>query len=376
MIKAAIYGAGAMGGTLGALIEKSGGTIDLYARNPAHVAAVRKRGLTLRCSADQTSFTVRPAIFTPEEMPARTRQNGRYDVIFLMTKQRDNEKIVTFLKDFLSGNGVVVTTQNGLPEESVAKIVGAGKTFGGVCSFGANFTTPGEAELTSTLASAKICIGAYAPPPVKDQSDEKRRGDICTSAQTSEQFGNIRALLQPVAAITNENFYRETENLAGVRYAKLIVNAAFSSLSAATGLTFGEIAEDKTARKLALGIMRETLAVASAQHISVDTVQGKNVAKLLHKAKPPFGAIKDKLLLFLLPKFVKNHKNSVSGMLLDIRRGRRCEIDYIAGAVSAAGIKTGVRTPLCDGVVRVVRAAENGEIKLCKENCGLLLDSD
>ena len=160
----AIYGAGAMGGTLGALIEKSGGTIDLYARNPAHVAAVRKRGLTLRCSADQTSFTVRPAIFTPEEMPARTRQNGRYDVIFLMTKQRDNEKIVTYLKDFLSGNGVVVTTQNGLPEESVAKIVGAEKTFGAVCSFGANFTTPGEAELTSTLASAKICIGAYAPP--------------------------------------------------------------------------------------------------------------------------------------------------------------------------------------------------------------------
>ena len=89
--------------------------------------------------------------------------------------------------------------------------------------------------------------------------------------------------------------------------------------------------------------MRETLAVASAQHISVDTVQGKNVAKLLHKAKPPFGAIKDKLLLFLLPKFVKNHKNSVSGMLLDIRRGRRCE---------------------------------NGEIKLCKENCGLLPESD
>ena len=47
MIKAAIYGAGAMGGTLGALIEKSGGTIDLYARNPAHVAAVRERDLTL-----------------------------------------------------------------------------------------------------------------------------------------------------------------------------------------------------------------------------------------------------------------------------------------------------------------------------------------
>lgn len=31
MIRTAIYGAGAMGGVLGALIEKSGGKVDLYA---------------------------------------------------------------------------------------------------------------------------------------------------------------------------------------------------------------------------------------------------------------------------------------------------------------------------------------------------------
>lgn len=64
MIRTAIYGAGAMGGVLGALIEKSGGKVDLYARNAAHVQAVRENGLTLRCEADGTSFTVRPEIFT------------------------------------------------------------------------------------------------------------------------------------------------------------------------------------------------------------------------------------------------------------------------------------------------------------------------
>ena len=183
---------------------------------------------------------------------------------------------------------------------------------------------------------------------------------------------NIRALLQPIAKITNENFYRETQYLAGVRYAKLIVNAAFSSLSAATNLTFGEIAKDKKARKIALGVMRETLAVAKAQNIKIDTVQGKDVAKLLRKAKPPFGAFKDKILLALLPKFVKNHKNSVSGMLLDIRRGRRSEIDYIAGAVSAAGEKCGVKTPLCLSLVQIVKAVENGEAELTAENCDLI----
>lgn len=362
MIRTAIYGAGAMGGVLGALIEKSGGKVDLYARNAAHVQAVRENGLTLRCEADGTFFTVRPEIFTPDEMPVRTQKNGRYDVIFLMTKQRENEKIVTFLKDYLKEDGALVTTQNGLPEEKIAKIVGANRTFGGVCSFGANFETAGEAKLTSTLSSAKICVGAY----LESQSHG------CADAQPSGNMQNIRALLQPIAKITNENFYRETQNLAGVRYAKLIVNAAFSSLSAATNLTFGEIAKDKKARKIALGVMRETLAVAKAQNIKIDTVQGKDVAKLLRKAKPPFGAFKDKILLALLPKFVKNHKNSVSGMLLDIRRGRRSEIDYIAGAVSAAGEKCGVKTPLCLSLVQIVKAVENGEAELTSENCNLI----
>ena len=365
MVRAAIYGAGAMGGVLGALIEKSGGKVDLYARNVSHVQAVRENGLKLICAADGTSFTVRPEIFTPEEMPVRTQKNGGYDVIFLMTKQRENEKIVTFLKDYLSENGALVTTQNGLPEEKIAKIVGANRTFGGVCSFGANFEAAGEAKLTSTLSSAKICVGAYRENQTND----------CADAQPSEQMRNIRALLQPISKITNENFYRETQNLAGVRYAKLIVNAAFSSISAATNLTFGEIAKDKKARKIALGVMRETLAVAEAQNIKIDTVQGKDVAKLLHKAKPPFGALKDKILLALLPKFVKNHKNSVSGMLLDIRRGRRSEIDYIAGAVSAAGEKCGVKTPLCFSLVQIVKAVENGEAELTAENCSLISET-
>lgn len=363
MVKAAIYGAGAMGGVLGALIEKSGGKVDLFARNAVHVQAVRENGLTLRCVADGVSFTVRPEIFTPDDLPARTQKNGKYDVIFLMTKQRENGKIVTFLKDFLSENGALVTTQNGLPEAEIANIVGENRTFGGVCSFGANFETAGEALLTSTLASAKICVGAYRKNSIPNG---------CTSAQMSEQIQNIRNLLQPISKITNGNFYRETQNLAGVRYAKLVVNAAFSSLSAATGLTFGEIAKDKKAKKIALGVMRETLDVAKAQNIKIDTVQGRDVAKLLHKSKLPFGAVKDKILLLLLPKFVKNHQNSVSGMLLDIRRGRRSEIDYIAGAVSEAGKIYGIKTPLCDRLVQIVKAVENGEAELTKANCNVL----
>ena len=97
-MKAAIYGAGAMGSVLGALIIKSGGAVDLYARNERHVAAVRQSGLTVRCEADDVTFHLNVPIFTPDELKAKRE---KYDVIFLMTKQRENAATVTFLKDFL-----------------------------------------------------------------------------------------------------------------------------------------------------------------------------------------------------------------------------------------------------------------------------------
>lgn len=352
-MKAAIYGAGAMGGTLGALIMKSGGAVDLYARNEEHVAAVRQKGLTLRCEADNVSLSVDAPIFTPDEL---RKKNEKYDVIFLMTKQRENAAVVTFLKEFLTENGGIVTTQNGLPERKIAEIIGAEKTFGGVCSFGANFLKAGEAALTSSLASAKICVGAYA------------RG----GAAQDKTLDYIRSLLKPVRAVTGGEFYRETENLAGVRYAKLIVNAAFSSLSAATGGTFGEVAKNKKTQKAALGIMREVLCVAEQSGVRVDTVQGRDIAALLKKRGAPLGWLKEIFLRLAMPHFVKTHKNSVSGMLLDIKRGRKCEIDYITGAVSEEGRRAGVATPLCDKVTSLVHGIENGLYELSEKNADFL----
>ena len=57
-VRICIYGAGAIGGLLGARLAKAGAEVSLVARGP-HLAAMREKGLTLR-SAEET-FTVRPA---------------------------------------------------------------------------------------------------------------------------------------------------------------------------------------------------------------------------------------------------------------------------------------------------------------------------
>ena len=130
--KIAIYGAGAMGTVLGALLTKGGlENVHLITRNQAHVDRLNKRGAVVECVADGQTVLIPVKALTPAQM------TGKYDVVFLMTKQRNNEEILNFLLPYLKEDSVVCTTQNGLPEASVASVVGKNRTYGGVASFGA-----------------------------------------------------------------------------------------------------------------------------------------------------------------------------------------------------------------------------------------------
>ena len=106
-MRAAIYGAGSMGTILGAFITKKGGQIELINRNMAHVEALRTKGATVCGTVD---FVQPVTAYTPDKM------SGKYDVIFLLTKQLQNAEVASYLKGFLAEDGVVVTLQNGIPE--------------------------------------------------------------------------------------------------------------------------------------------------------------------------------------------------------------------------------------------------------------------
>ena len=105
MLRYAIYGAGSLGTILGAFITQKGVPIDLINRNQAHVDALNEKGARITGTVD---MTVPVRAITPDMM------EGRYDVILLMTKQLQNQEVVTHLRDYLSEGGVIVTLQNGL----------------------------------------------------------------------------------------------------------------------------------------------------------------------------------------------------------------------------------------------------------------------
>ncbi len=338
--KIAVYGAGAMGTVLGALLTKGGlKNVHLISRNLSHVNGLNTHGAQIDCVADGITLNVPVTARTPEQM------DEKYDVVFLMTKQRDNKDILHSLLPKLKDGSVVCTTQNGLPELSVAEIVGNERTYGCVCSYGANRIGGGRVEMTSSLSAMRVQVGGY-------QNDGK------TAALLHE------ILSYAGKAIDNENFANSTENLAGARWSKLAINAAFSGLSVVTGLTFGEIATRRKTKKLALGILRECMDVASATGVVLEPMQGKDMQKLLGGR----GFFQTQFALFALPFAMKRHKKLKSGMLKDVLDGKRCEIDFLNGIVCKIGASVSVETPLCQTIVELTHDIENGLCEITPKN--------
>ena len=337
-IRIAVYGAGAMGTVLGAYLTKGGLQVDLITRNKAHVQGMREKGATvLLDEGEEENIPVNALL--PTEM------TGKYDVIFLMTKQRHNEEILTDLLAFMHENTVVCTTQNGLPEQSVAKIVGAKRTYGAATSFGATFLGEGRVALTSKIEAMRIEVGGYQ--------------------NNGENLSLLAEILSYVSKATgNDNFVKTTDNLLAARWAKLAINAAFSGLSVVTGMTFGEVAKRHKTRKIALGILQECMLLAKTSGVTLATMQGYDMEKMLG-GKTLFKRL---FAYMVLPFAMKKHKSLVSGMLKDIENGKKCEIDFVNGVVVREGERLGLETPLCRQVVEMVHGIENGLYEISYEN--------
>ena len=329
-MRVAIYGAGSLGTILGAFISKAGVPIELINRNKAHVEALQAKGAQV---VGTMNFNQPVVAYTPDQM------SGEYDILFLMTKQQHNAEVVQMLKGFLASDGVLVTFQNGLPEMQIADVLGEERVLGCTVAWGATMQSPGVCELTSEPDALSFSLGAV-------------------SEKKSKHFAKVKELLEKMGTVDVE------ENFLGTRWSKLLINAAFSGMSAVLGCTFGEAAGPKKSRRIVQKLIKECIDVCQVGGIRIEPVQGKDIVKLLNYTN----ALKRAFSFFIIPIAIRKHAKLKASMLQDLEKGKLTEVDAINGAVSEYGRKVGFPTPANDKVVEIIHRIERGELKPCFDN--------
>jgi len=321
-MRMAIMGAGSLGTIIGALITKGGREIELIDINKEHVDALNNSGARITGFLD---LCVPVKAIVPSEM------TGTYDLVFLLTKQVYNKTTLAQLLPHLSEDSIVCTLQNGVPEDYVSSVIGRERTIGGVVGFGATWLGPGISELATevhTMQNYAFDIG--------------------------ELDGSITPRIQEVKKVLDlVGHCHISANIQGIKWAKLLMNATFSGMSAALGCRFRDILRNEAAMFHLAHIADETIKVAHAHGIRLEPMQGKDMEFLELRDHDD---VPNKMSFYR--EVWGPHSNTKASMLQDLEKQRPTEIDYINGFVSKKGREAGLKTPYNDLVVQLVKEAE------------------
>ena len=320
-MRSLIWGAGAIGGTLGAYLARAGGDVTMVDTVVEHVAAITSGGLRVAGPIDE--FTVRVPAFTPQTL------SGTWDEIILATKAHHTEAASRALLPHLSSGGYVVSAQNGLNELAIAEAVGAARTVGAFINFGADYMEPGVIHYGGHGAVVVGEIDGRVTPRVTAIRDRWRDFDQ-------------RAIVTP--------------NIWGYLWGK----EAYGAMLFATALTNESIADALAMpayRPLYIALAREILAVAAARTVRPEAFDGFDPAAYL--ANAPAGAAERSLdaLVAHNRRSAKSH----SGIWRDLAvRKRATEVDAQLGIVVTLGAEAGVPAPLTARLVALVHEIERG----------------
>ncbi|HEX5166056.1 MAG TPA: ketopantoate reductase family protein [Thermomicrobiales bacterium] len=134
-----IVGAGAIGGTVGAFLTDAGYDVTLVDVVPEHVQIMNERGLRITGLRGDRTFPVKAVLAND--------LRGPLGVTFLCVKGHFTEPAMQQVGPLLAPDGYILSLQNGLNEEIIARHVGRERTVGAFVHFGADYMEPGLIQL-------------------------------------------------------------------------------------------------------------------------------------------------------------------------------------------------------------------------------------
>jgi 2-dehydropantoate 2-reductase len=257
---------------------------------------------------------------------------GGYDLVVYLVKSTFDAVALPQITPHLGSESMVITLQNGVPEEKVASYVGRERTLGGAVGWAAELAEPGVSRLTSDPAQMNYDMGEL-------------------DGTVTDRIDRVKSVLDNAGTAT------VSDNLTGVRWTKLMFNAAASGLSAALGATGGRMMENDKACDAIIFIMIETVLTARALGIRMEPMRSADPAIVLDIAKADIGNARG-----LLRALTADMHNAKASMLQDLEKGLPCEVDSLNGYLEQMAEKAGVIAPVNTQVTGIIRAIQEGAL--------------
>lgn len=224
-------------------------------------------------------------------------------LILLTTKVYDSEKSIKKIKNKLRKDTVIVCLQNGLySEDTVKKIVGKQcMVLRAITNFGAIFLEPGA-------------VGYKNRSYTSIEESPKSREIACNFSKCGL------------------NAY-ESKNIKYDMWKKVVFNCIVNPATAILGIKNGGIADER------LDSLKRLIAEECAKVAEKDGI---------------------KLDLDFVAETNREFRGSqnISSMQQDLIKGKKTEIDYLNGAVAALGKKYGIKCPVNNSLVEIIKRME------------------
>jgi 2-dehydropantoate 2-reductase len=338
--KIAIVGAGAVGGYAGAHMVRQGEDVTFLDPWPEHVEAMRKRGLRVTHARDVPEFSVavRALHITDAQ---RLSKEAPIDIAFVCMKSYDTAWATTLIGQYLAPDGYVVSLQNCMNEETIAAIVGWGKTLGCIAS-----------SITVNL-----------PEPGHIHRGAGKRGAAHTVFRAGEVHGRITQRAEEVCRLVGAaDSAKVTENLWGERWSKLVTNVMGNGLSACTGLSGGQMLQDALLRRFSTRLGGEAIRVGQALGYRLEEIMHLSPEVIARAGEGEAAAMRS----FEEQRF-KDAKHTAAeqrpSMGQDMLKGRRTEIEFLNGFVVREGARLGLPCHANAALTDIVKRVERGELE-------------
>jgi 2-dehydropantoate 2-reductase len=297
-----IVGAGAMGSLFGFLFRRAGIDVWLLDKHPQLSNHIKEYGLRVEGISGDHRLSI-PITTDAGEI-------GQTDLIIIFVKSYDTNQAISDARPLIGQRSVVLTLQNGIGNvEAIAKVAGAERTMAGTTAQGATMLGPGHIRHAG--------IGETIIGELNGNRTERleRIRDVLCSAGLDVKF---------------------TQDITGLLWSKLLINAGINPLTGITGLRNGQLTDYEETMKIMERVLVEAGKVISR--------------KAIHLAyEDPISKV---------TSVCKATAANMSSMLQDLLNRKKTEINYINGVIAREGEQAGINTPINRALTHLIQFKE------------------